>query len=260
MDFLRRQKALRAAAQDHGIAGLEAERAGVGGNGRAAFINDADHAERRRDPLDDEAIGALEPREYAPDGIGQGRDFLQALGRGFDLLGVEAKSVEESARVALGRCGRDVACIGREDGVLAFANRGRGRADGAVLGFGRGERQRMRGFSRGAAEFGHDRGDIVVAGLHVFHRLPKRGLHDALIARHDHVVAMDDRGPAGRAEQNLYVLRIAPEDQDGLACVIGDEAAADLAALGVADHDAVAASEIALDADHAGGQQALAVA
>jgi hypothetical protein len=42
--------------------------------------------------------------------------------------------------------------------------------------------------------------------------------------------------------------------------VIGDEAAADLGAVGIADHDAVAARELALDRRDAGRQQALALA
>ena len=43
---------VRAAAQDDGVAGLEAEPAGIGGDVRPAFENDADDAERRADALD----------------------------------------------------------------------------------------------------------------------------------------------------------------------------------------------------------------
>ena len=44
--------ALRAAAQDRGVAGLEAQRAGVGGHVGAALVDDADHAERHAHALE----------------------------------------------------------------------------------------------------------------------------------------------------------------------------------------------------------------
>ena len=49
--------ALRAAAQDRGIAGLEAQRAGIGGHVRPAFVDDADDAERHAHALDGHAVG-----------------------------------------------------------------------------------------------------------------------------------------------------------------------------------------------------------
>ena len=52
MDAPRGKKAVRSAAQDDRIAGLEAERAGVRRHRRAAFIDDANHAERGCDALD----------------------------------------------------------------------------------------------------------------------------------------------------------------------------------------------------------------
>ena len=51
-DGLRRAEALRAGAQDRGVAGLQAERARIGRHVGTALEDDADHAERRRDPLD----------------------------------------------------------------------------------------------------------------------------------------------------------------------------------------------------------------
>jgi hypothetical protein len=44
----RRMRRIRAAAQDDGIARLEAERTGIGRHIGAAFINDTDHAKRVR--------------------------------------------------------------------------------------------------------------------------------------------------------------------------------------------------------------------
>ena len=51
-----RAQTVGAAAQDRGIAGFQAQRAGIGGHVRPAFIDDADDAERHPDPLDSHAI------------------------------------------------------------------------------------------------------------------------------------------------------------------------------------------------------------
>src|SRR3546814_6193259 len=69
-------EALGATAQDGGIAGLEAERAGVGGHVRPALVDDADDPERHRDARDLQAVGALPLGQGAADGIGQGGDLL----------------------------------------------------------------------------------------------------------------------------------------------------------------------------------------
>ena len=60
-----------AAAQDRGIARLEAERPGIGGHVRPALIDDADHAERRAHALDVEAVGAVPAGDHRPDRVGE---------------------------------------------------------------------------------------------------------------------------------------------------------------------------------------------
>ncbi len=56
MDRAAGAEALGAAAQDRGIAGLEAERAGIGGDIRPALIDHADDAERHPHALDAHAV------------------------------------------------------------------------------------------------------------------------------------------------------------------------------------------------------------
>ena len=56
MDGAAGAKTLRAAAQDRGIAGLQAQRAGIGGDIRPALIDDADDAERHPHALDAHAV------------------------------------------------------------------------------------------------------------------------------------------------------------------------------------------------------------
>ena len=90
-------EALRAAAQDRGVAGLEAERAGVGRHVRAALEDDADDAERRRDALDRQAVRPLQLGEHAADGIGQIGDALDRVG---DRREPVSSSVRRSMKAA----------------------------------------------------------------------------------------------------------------------------------------------------------------
>ena len=66
-----------AAAQDHGIARLQAERAGIRGDVRAALEDHADDAERRADPLDAQAVRPVPCRDHRADRIGKRGDLLQ---------------------------------------------------------------------------------------------------------------------------------------------------------------------------------------
>ncbi len=56
MDRAAGTEAVGAAAQDHGIAGLQAQRAGIGRHVRAAFEDHADHPERHAHALDGHAV------------------------------------------------------------------------------------------------------------------------------------------------------------------------------------------------------------
>src|SRR5664279_2780239 len=56
MDALGGKKAFRTGAQDCRIAGLQTKRACVRRHRRAAFVNDADDAERSRDALDQKPV------------------------------------------------------------------------------------------------------------------------------------------------------------------------------------------------------------
>ncbi len=65
MDGAARAQAVGAAAQDRGIAGFQAERAGVGGHVRPAFVNDSNDSERDADALDGHAVGPRPGRHDA---------------------------------------------------------------------------------------------------------------------------------------------------------------------------------------------------
>ena len=70
VDRLRRAQALGAAAQDRGVAGLQAERAGVGGDVRPALEDHADDAERRAHPADVQPRGPVPLGDHLPDRVG----------------------------------------------------------------------------------------------------------------------------------------------------------------------------------------------
>ena len=72
---------IRAAAQDHGVAGLERQRTGVGGDVRAALEDDADDAERRAHALDVEAVRPVPFGDDRADRIGKRGDLLERVSR-----------------------------------------------------------------------------------------------------------------------------------------------------------------------------------
>ena len=62
-----------------GIAGLQAERAGIGRDVGAALEDDADDAERRAHALDVQAVGAVPFGDHFADRIGQFGDGADAV-------------------------------------------------------------------------------------------------------------------------------------------------------------------------------------
>src|SRR3569623_2212889 len=95
---------------------------------------------------------------------------------------------------------------------------------------------------------------ISVASHQSNARLP--ALVPALFAGQREVVAMDHRGAAGEAQDRQDIGGGAAPDLLGVVGVVSDETAADLGAFGSAQDDGVAATEGALDLDHARRQQA----
>ena len=101
MDGARGVEALRAAAQDGGVAGLQAERAGIGGDVRPALEDHADDAERRAHALDVQAVGRVPLGDHRPTGSGRAA-IARRPSPCRDALLVERQAVEEGAGHALG--------------------------------------------------------------------------------------------------------------------------------------------------------------
>ncbi len=100
MDRGARARAFGAAAQDRGIAALQAKRGRVGRDVRPALVNDADHAERHAHARDLETVRTLPFGDGLPDGIVERRDRFEPGGRRFDPLVVERQPVDHRRRRA----------------------------------------------------------------------------------------------------------------------------------------------------------------
>ena len=92
-----------AAAQDDGVAGLQAEAGGVDGDVGAGLVDHADDAHRHAHLADLEAVGEGGAADDLADRVGQGGDVAQRLGHGGDARGVEAEAVLEAVRHARAR-------------------------------------------------------------------------------------------------------------------------------------------------------------
>ena len=105
--------ALGAAAQDGGVAGLEAQTTRIAGHVGPALVDDADHAERHAHARDVEAIGTRPLRHDGADGIGQRGDILDAARHGLDARVVEREAIEHGGGQPLGTRRLQVLRIGR---------------------------------------------------------------------------------------------------------------------------------------------------
>ena len=98
VDGARAVQAFRAAAQDHRVAGLQAEAGGVGADIRAALVDHADHADRRGDALDAQPVRPRPVGQHAAERIGQRGNVVEAVGHGLDARGGQHQPVAEGRR------------------------------------------------------------------------------------------------------------------------------------------------------------------
>ena len=85
---------LRSAAQDHAVAGLDAQRRRVGCHVRPRLVDHRDHAQRHAYPLDPDAVGADLAAGHLADRVGQGGHFAQGIGDGRQARAVQGQAVE----------------------------------------------------------------------------------------------------------------------------------------------------------------------
>ena len=167
-------QAVGAAAQDRRVAGFQGERAGVCRYVRAAFIDDADDAERHAHALDGHAVRPRPGFSDSSDRVLERRNRIDCRGDRLDALGIECEPVEKSAGHAGGARLGDILGIGGEDARRLSPHRlCHGRERPIFLSCW-GERQSAGSGSRRLTDFTHESGDFACP-INTFQRCTHRG-------------------------------------------------------------------------------------
>ena len=136
-----------AAAQDGGVAGLEAQRRRVGRDIGARLVNDADDAQRHAHLADLDAARAALDVGHLAHRVGQGGDLLEARGHRLDAGGAEGQTVDHRRLEAVRAGLREVARVGGEKALAARADLCGDGGECGVLGLGRGGGHGTGGFA-----------------------------------------------------------------------------------------------------------------
>ena len=163
MDRGRGPRRIRTTAQDDGIAGLQAQGAGIGGNIGPAFIDDADDAERGAHALDLEPVRTLPGGDDGADRISEFGDGANALGHGDDAGRVQRQPVDEGGAHAGFLGSRHIARVLGKDRVDRGEDRVGHLVKGEVLRVARRGREVPRGLASALAHFGHEMFDRSLA-------------------------------------------------------------------------------------------------
>ena len=136
--------AVAAAAQDGGIAGDQAQPAGIDGDVGSGFIDHADHAKRCRDTRDVEAVRTAPAGQFAPDRVFKAGYLVEPGGHALDSRRREGQPVDKGGADAVGPGARDVGLVPCEDFGFMFANQpGGGMERGLPLVEGRHGKRRL---------------------------------------------------------------------------------------------------------------------
>ena len=204
--------AVRAAAQDHGIAGLQAQHAGIRGDVGTALEDHADDAERHAHALDGHAVGPLPAFSDGADGIGNRAYGRDTAGHGIDARWRQRQAVEEGGGRTAGTDLGDVLGIGRENLFCVGADRPLDRLQRAVLLLRRRQRQHPRGGARPVAEVCHQSGQIGVA----VDCLERRGHRRSRGLEQGHVLARKSRFCEVRNRHGWLAISEAGSSASGL--------------------------------------------
>jgi hypothetical protein len=129
-----RAGAVAPAAQDHGIARFQAQRAGIGCDIGPRFIDHADDADRYRHALDCQPVRALDPFEHAADRVGQSGDRFQARGHRLDAVGGKRQAVQKRGAHSARCCLQAIVGVDGDELVGAVPKRARRCAERGVFG------------------------------------------------------------------------------------------------------------------------------
>ena len=126
---------LGTAAQNHRVAGFEAERAGIRRHVRSALVNDADDADRRPHAADFETRWPVPLGHDGADRIRLAGDGTDPLGHAPDPVGGQEKPVEHRGAQTFLTAGYHVARVRLKDDVARGLDRVRRGPERRVLGF-----------------------------------------------------------------------------------------------------------------------------
>ena len=111
----------RAAAQNAGVAGTDADACGVGRHVGARLVDHSDQAQRHTHAGQVHAACKHAVVEHAAHGIGQLGELLQTGGHALDALGRQQQAIEQSGRGTRIARGGHVELVGGDDGVDTVA-------------------------------------------------------------------------------------------------------------------------------------------
>ena len=141
-DRARGVEALRAAAQDRGVAGLEAQRPGIGGDVGPALVDDPDHAQGHPHAGDVEAVGpASSGRARCRPGSSSAATVSRPSAMPATRLGFSSSRSSMAPDSPLARAAAMSRALAARIGGLALAQGGGGGQERRVLGGARGQRQ-----------------------------------------------------------------------------------------------------------------------
>ncbi len=156
-------KTVRTAAQNHRVAGFQAQHAGVGRDIGTAFENHGDNTERHSHALDDHAVRTLPALGHDADGIGDIAHGRDAVGHRIDARLRQRQPVDEGRRCPGGANFRHILGVGREDRGCIGADGALDRIECVIFLFGGGKRQHPRGGARAGGKVGHQGRQIGVS-------------------------------------------------------------------------------------------------
>ena len=159
-DGARGFQAVRAAAQDGGVARAQAQGGGVGGDVGPALVDDAQDADGGADTGDVQTVGGGPAGHLGADRIGLGGDGLDGDGHALDAGGGQGQAVDQGFGQARGAGVSDVAGVGGQDLGLGGAKTGGDARQGLGAGRRRRSAQGVGGGAGAAAHVQHQSGYV----------------------------------------------------------------------------------------------------
>ena len=118
--------AVAAATQDGGIAGDQAQPAGINRDVGTGFIDYANHTKRCRDTCDIEAVWTAPAGQFAPDRVFKAGYLVKPGRHALDSCRREGQPVDKGGADAVCRGARDIGLVPCEDFGFMFTNEGGG--------------------------------------------------------------------------------------------------------------------------------------